>query len=122
MTIILLCLILKDLKKVLQFASAEGKDSIAKEYGSISTTSLGTILRKVVELEQQGAEKFFGEKSFEVNDLLRIDENGNGSNFYSKIDRFAGQTKIIFNIYAFYACRNLFHLFLNLEIKLSQNW
>jgi len=69
---------LKDLKKVLQFAAAEGKDSISKDYGSISTTSLGTILRKVVELEQQGAEKFFGEKSFEVEDLLRIDENGNG--------------------------------------------
>jgi uncharacterized protein len=69
---------LKDLKKVLQFAAAEGKDSIEKDYGSISTTSLGTILRKVVELEQQGADKFFGEKSFEVNDLLRIDENGNG--------------------------------------------
>lgn len=69
---------LKDLKKVLQFASAEGKDSIEKDYGSVSTVSLGTILRKVVELEQQGADKFFGEKSFEVNDLLRIDENGNG--------------------------------------------
>ena len=69
---------IKDLKKVLQFAAAEGKDSIAKDYGSISTTSLGTILRKVVELEQQGADKFFGEKSFEVEDLLRIDENGNG--------------------------------------------
>jgi len=69
---------LKDLKKVLQFAAAEGKDSIEKDYGSISTTSLGTILRKVVELEQQDADKFFGEKSFEVNDLLRIDESGNG--------------------------------------------
>ena len=69
---------LKDFKKVLQFASNEGKDEIEKEYGSISTSSIGTILRKVVELEQQGAEKFFGEKSFEVNDLLRIDENGNG--------------------------------------------
>jgi DNA helicase HerA-like ATPase len=69
---------LKDLKKVLQFASNEGKDEIGKEYGSISPSSIGTILRKVVELEQQGADKFFGEKSFEVNDLLRIDENGNG--------------------------------------------
>ena len=69
---------LKDFKKVLQFASNEGKNDIEKDYGSVSTSSLGTILRKVVELEQQGAEKFFGEKSFEVNDLLRIDENGNG--------------------------------------------
>ena len=69
---------LKDLKKVLQFASTEGKDDIAKEYGSISPASIGTILRKVVELEQQGAEKFFGERSFDINDLLRIDEKGNG--------------------------------------------
>ncbi|HCY78012.1 MAG TPA: ATPase [Ignavibacteriales bacterium] len=69
---------LKDLKKVLQFANAEGKKEIEKNYGSISPTSTGTILRKVVELEQQGADKFFGEKSFEVEDLLRIDENGNG--------------------------------------------
>ncbi len=68
----------KDLKKVLQFASAEGKKEIEKDYGTISPTSIGTILRKVVELEQQGADKFFGEKSFEVEDLLRIDENGNG--------------------------------------------
>jgi hypothetical protein len=69
---------LKDLKKVLQFASAEGKKEIEKDYGSISPTSVGTILRKVVELEQQGAEKFFGEKSFDVEDLLRVDENGYG--------------------------------------------
>jgi uncharacterized protein len=68
----------KDLKKVLQFASAEGKKEIEKDYGTISPTSIGTILRKVVELEQQGADIFFGEKSFEVEDLLRIDENGNG--------------------------------------------
>jgi hypothetical protein len=69
---------LKDFKKVLQFATAEGKNDIEKEYGSISTSSIGTILRKVVELEQQGADKFFGERSFEVNDLVRVDENGNG--------------------------------------------
>lgn len=69
---------LKDLKKILQFASAEGKKEIAKDYGSISPTSIGTILRKVVELEQQGADKFFGEKSFDVEDLVRVDENGNG--------------------------------------------
>ncbi len=69
---------LKDLKKTLQYAIAEGKDEIAKEYGSISPASIGTILRKVVELEQQGADKFFGEKSFEVDDLVRIDENGYG--------------------------------------------
>jgi len=69
---------LKDFKKILQYASNEGKAEIEKDYGKISTTSLGTILRKVIELEQQGADKFFGERSFEVEDLLRVDENGNG--------------------------------------------
>lgn len=69
---------LKDFKKVLQFISNEGKAEIEKEYGKISTASVGTILRKVIEIEQQGADKFFGERSFEVDDLLRIDENGFG--------------------------------------------
>jgi len=69
---------LKDFKRVLQFISNEGKQEIEKNYGSISTTSVGTILRKIIELEQQGADKFFGEKSFEVDDLVRIDEQGRG--------------------------------------------
>ena len=69
---------IKDFKKVLQFATEEGKKEIEKDYGAISATSIGTILRKVVELEQQGAEKFFGEKSFDVEDLLKVDGNGNG--------------------------------------------
>jgi len=69
---------LKDFKKVLQFASDEGKAELEKDYGKISTSSTGTILRKVIELEQQGAELFFGEKSFEVDDLMRISNDGRG--------------------------------------------
>jgi len=69
---------LKDFKRVLQYISNEGKAEIEKEYGKISTSSVGTILRKVIELEQQGADKFFGEKSFEVDDLVRIDDQGRG--------------------------------------------
>ena len=69
---------LKDFKKVLQYATDEGKKEFQDEYGRISTASTGAILRKVVELEQQGAELFFGEKSFEVEDLTRIDTNGRG--------------------------------------------
>lgn len=69
---------LKDFKKVLQFAGDEGKAEMEKDYGKISTTSTGTILRKVIELEQQGAELFFGEKSFEVDDLMRISDDGRG--------------------------------------------
>ncbi|MBC8769818.1 DUF853 family protein [Arenibacter sp. BSSL-BM3] len=69
---------LKDFKKVLQYATEEGKKEFSDSYGRISTSSTGTILRKIIELEQQGADLFFGEKSFDVEDLTRIDENGRG--------------------------------------------
>jgi len=69
---------LKDFIKVLQYAGNEGKDELTKSYGNISASSLGTILRKVIELQQQGADLFFGEKSFEVDDLMRINEDGRG--------------------------------------------
>ncbi|MRI02271.1 DUF853 family protein [Kriegella sp. EG-1] len=69
---------LKDFKKVLQYATGAGKAEFTKDYGRISTASTGTILRKIIELEQQGADLFFGEKSFEVDDLTRLDDNGRG--------------------------------------------
>ena len=69
---------LKDFTKVLQFISNEGKADIEKTYGKIATSSTGTILRKVIELQQQGADVFFGEKSFEVDDLMRINDDGRG--------------------------------------------
>lgn len=69
---------LSDFKKVLQFLTNDGKAIFEKEYGAISPATVGTILRKVVEMEQQGANLFFGETSFDVNDLLRKDENGYG--------------------------------------------
>lgn len=69
---------LKDFIKVLQYIGDEGKQEIEKVYGKISTTSTGTILRKVIELQQQGADLFFGEPSFEVEDLMRISSDGRG--------------------------------------------
>ena len=69
---------LKDFKKVIQYATSEGKEELQAEYGRISTSSTGAILRKVVEIEQQGGDLFFGERSFEVDDLTRVDENGRG--------------------------------------------
>ncbi len=69
---------LKDLKKVLQYVTEEGKDEIGKDYGKISTATTGIITRKILELEQQGADLFFGELSFDIRDLMRTDKNGNG--------------------------------------------
>ncbi|WP_116107424.1 helicase HerA-like domain-containing protein [Lewinella sp. IMCC34191] len=69
---------LKDLRKVLQYIINEGKEEVEKEYGRISSASVGAIMRRIVELESQGADRFFGERSFEVQDLTRLDENGRG--------------------------------------------
>ena len=69
---------LKDFKKTLQYMTGEGKKEVQADYGRMSTASVGTILRKIVELEQQGAEVFFGERSFDTDDLIRLDENGKG--------------------------------------------
>jgi len=69
---------LKDFKKILQYCTQEGKKEFEAAYGRISTASTGAILRKVVEIEQQGGELFFGEKSFEVEDLVRTTRDGRG--------------------------------------------
>jgi len=69
---------IKDFKKVLQFVTNEGKEEIQAEYGRISTSSTGAILRKIIEIEQQGGDLFFGEKSFDVEDLTRVNEDGQG--------------------------------------------
>lgn len=67
---------LDDLKKVLMYVNEdpEGKAKLKSEYGTISGATLGAIQRKIVALEQQGADKFFGELSFDVHDLLQTKE------------------------------------------------
>ena len=69
---------LKDFQKTLQFITNEGKEDFQKEYGRVSTASVGAIVRKMIALEQQGADVFFGEPSFEVDDLVRINKKGEG--------------------------------------------
>ena len=69
---------LKDFKKMLHYATNEGKDEFSQDYGRISSASTSAILRKLIEIEEQGGDIFFGEKSFEVDDLTRRDKNGNG--------------------------------------------
>lgn len=69
---------LKDLKQVIHYMTGAGKAEFEKEYGKSSTTTTGIILRKIIELEQQGGELFFGELSFEIPDLMRRDGKGYG--------------------------------------------
>ena len=65
-----------DLRGVLTYLTNEGKGDL-KEYGGISSATVGVLVRKMVELEQQGAAKFFGEPELDINDLLRT-VNGKG--------------------------------------------
>lgn len=74
----LLLLDIKDLKETLKFISEEGKDEFEKEYGFIASATLGSILRQIIQVEEQGADQFFGEVSFDVFDLLRQDDRGYG--------------------------------------------
>lgn len=69
---------LNDLKKVLNYLSeGAGAAEIKADYGTISTSTAGTILRKIVALEQQGVSNIFGEPSFDIEDLLnRVDGQG----------------------------------------------
>jgi uncharacterized protein len=69
---------LKDLATTVKFlASDEGKPILA-DYGGMSSASVGVLLRSLVVLEQQGADVFFGEPEFDVNDLLRTTPDGAG--------------------------------------------
>ena len=69
---------LADLATTLKFlASDEGKPHLA-DYGGMSRASVGVLLRSIVVLEQEGADIFFGEPEFEVEDLLRTTDDGRG--------------------------------------------
>jgi len=69
---------LNDLKKVISYLSGgPGAAEIKESYGSISGSTSGTILRKIVTIEQQGLSQIFGEKSFDIQDMInRIDGKG----------------------------------------------
>lgn len=69
---------IEDLKTVLKYIQEDGKAEFQKEYGFFQTTSAGTIMRSLTGLEQQGAARFFGEPSFDIEDLMRCDDQGRG--------------------------------------------
>lgn len=74
----LLLLDLADLRAVLQYlTSDEGKGELTN-LGGVSKATVGVILRKLVELQQQGADDFFGEPEFDTADLMRITPDGRG--------------------------------------------
>jgi len=66
----LLLLDFADLRAVLQYLTEEGADEL-RSYGGMSKSTVGVLLREMVELEQQGAEAFFGQPEFDIDDLMQ---------------------------------------------------
>jgi hypothetical protein len=73
----LLILDLKDLRALLTFVAENAKE-LSTEYGTVRKVSVGAIIRRLLMIEQQGGEMFFGEPALELRDLMRTDTNGFG--------------------------------------------
>jgi hypothetical protein len=69
---------LKDLSATLKYLSSDDGKPILADYGGMSSASVGVLLRSMVVLEQEGADAFFGEPEFDVEDLLRTTPQGEG--------------------------------------------
>ncbi len=72
----LLILDMKDLRAMLDYVSKHAKE-YTSQYGNITSASVGAIQRALLQLENQGADRFFGEPSFDIYDLLQT-EGGKG--------------------------------------------
>jgi uncharacterized protein len=73
----LLLLDLKDLRSLLNFVGEHATD-LSLRYGRVGTASVGAIQRRLLTLEQQGGDHFFGEPALDIKDLMRTDSNGRG--------------------------------------------
>lgn len=70
---------LADLKSLLQFVQTDsGQEKIEARFGSVAGTSVGTIMRKIIELETQGGDEFFGEPVYDALDLVKTNAQGLG--------------------------------------------
>lgn len=70
---------LADLKSLLQFVQTpKGQAQITSRFGTVAASSVGAIMRKIIELETQGGDEFFGDPAFNVTDLIRVNPQGQG--------------------------------------------
>ena len=69
---------LKDLRLVLQYVAEHSKEYTVN-YGNVAAQSVGTIQRSLLMLEEQGGNYFFGEPEIDINDFIKINENGLGN-------------------------------------------
>ena len=89
----LLILDLKDLRSMLDYVSKNAKQ-YTSTYGNVSSASVGAIQRALLQLESQGADKFFGEPSFDIYDLMQADASGKGIMNVLAADKLMMQPKL----------------------------
>ena len=88
----LLLIDLKDLRAMLDYVARNAREYTLK-YGNVSTASVGAIQRALLQLENQGADKFFGEPAFDIYDLLQT-EGGKGVMSVLAADKLMMQPKL----------------------------
>ena len=90
----LLLLDLKDLRSMLAF-TAENAAKLTTTYGNVSAATVGAIQRSLLVLENQGADKFFGEPALKISDLMRIDpRSGYGTISLLAADKLMGSPQL----------------------------
>ena len=92
----LLLLDLKDLRAMLADV-AKNAATLTTTYGNVSSQTVGAIQRQLLVLENQGADKFFGEPALDIADLMRVDRSGYGTISILAADKLMGAPRL-------YAC------------------
>ncbi len=103
----LLLLDLKDLRSMLQYV-ADNADQFKTQYGNISAASAGAIQRNLLELETQGADKFFGEPALDLDDLIQTDAKGRGVINILAADKLMQQSPKVYATFLLWLLSELF--------------
>ncbi len=103
----LLLLDLKDLRSMLIWMGKNAKE-LRNEYGNITSSSIGAIQRRLLVLEEQGAENFFGEPAIELEDLMQLDEDGCGKINILDATRLSSQSPRLYSTFLLWLLSELF--------------
>lgn len=103
----LLLLDLKDLRSMLSWMGSNSKE-LSLEYGNISSSSIGAIQRRLLILEEQGAEHFFGEPALSLDDLMMIDFSGRGVISIMDVTRLMAESPRLYATFLIWLLAELF--------------
>jgi hypothetical protein len=98
---------LKDLKAMIAWMSDNAK-KLRSEYGNLAPASIGAIQRGLMVLEQQGGDRFFGEPSVQINDLMHVDFSGRGVISILDATRLYSQSPRVYTAFMLWILSELF--------------